>query len=205
MCSWCARPLTAPGVKPDFEILVRLAGSMGAGRESARSFRRTGTAADLGQSRGAQAGEADRHAVWLEANGLEPKLSPFDPLATTRRNRASGSRLRARSYESLWRQRCPYGTRGSRPARLHPLPPPISSCRRMTISSHPERWANTAERSSNSRNTRPKKWPKPQPTEIILRPCKKYQGTSLLVPKRNSKRRGFSLGTQCREADLLTR
>ncbi len=37
--------------------------------------------ADLGQSRGAQSGEADRHAVWLSANGLEPKLSPFDPLA----------------------------------------------------------------------------------------------------------------------------
>ena len=35
----------------------------------------------LGQSRGAQAGEADRHAVWLAANDLEPKLSPFDPLA----------------------------------------------------------------------------------------------------------------------------
>jgi NADH-quinone oxidoreductase subunit G len=37
--------------------------------------------ADLGQSRGAQSGEADRHAVWLAANNLEPKLSPFDPLA----------------------------------------------------------------------------------------------------------------------------
>jgi NADH-quinone oxidoreductase subunit G len=36
---------------------------------------------DLGQSRGAQAGEADRHSIWLQANGLEPKLSPFDPLA----------------------------------------------------------------------------------------------------------------------------
>jgi NADH-quinone oxidoreductase subunit G len=35
----------------------------------------------LGQSRGAQAGEADRHAVWLAANDLEPRLSPFDPLA----------------------------------------------------------------------------------------------------------------------------
>jgi NADH-quinone oxidoreductase subunit G len=35
----------------------------------------------MGQSRGAQAGEADRHAVWLEAHGLEPKLSPFDPMA----------------------------------------------------------------------------------------------------------------------------
>jgi NADH-quinone oxidoreductase subunit G len=26
-------------------------------------------------------GEADRHAVWLEAQNLEPKLSPFDPAA----------------------------------------------------------------------------------------------------------------------------
>jgi NADH-quinone oxidoreductase subunit G len=23
----------------------------------------------------------DRHGVWLEANGLEPKMSPFDPMA----------------------------------------------------------------------------------------------------------------------------
>jgi NADH-quinone oxidoreductase subunit G len=35
----------------------------------------------MGQSRGAQSGEADRHAVWLEMQGLEPKLSPFDPMA----------------------------------------------------------------------------------------------------------------------------
>ena len=35
----------------------------------------------MGQSRGAQSGEADRHAVWLEAHGLEPKMSPFDPTA----------------------------------------------------------------------------------------------------------------------------
>jgi NADH-quinone oxidoreductase subunit G len=40
-----------------------------------------GTRADMGQSRGAQAGEADRHAVWLAANNLEPRLSPFDPFA----------------------------------------------------------------------------------------------------------------------------
>jgi NADH-quinone oxidoreductase subunit G len=44
-------------------------------------FGKGGETADLGQSRGAQAGEADRHAVWLAANNLEPKLSPFDPLA----------------------------------------------------------------------------------------------------------------------------
>jgi NADH-quinone oxidoreductase subunit G len=35
----------------------------------------------MGQSRGAQSGEADRHAVWLENQGLEPKLSPLDPMA----------------------------------------------------------------------------------------------------------------------------
>jgi len=44
-------------------------------------FGKLGVTADLGQSRGAQAGEADRHAVWLAANGLEMKTSPFDPLA----------------------------------------------------------------------------------------------------------------------------
>jgi NADH-quinone oxidoreductase subunit G len=35
----------------------------------------------MGQSRGAQSGEADRHAVWLEARGLEPKMSPLEPTA----------------------------------------------------------------------------------------------------------------------------
>jgi NADH-quinone oxidoreductase subunit G len=70
-----------PGVKPDFEILVRLAGSMGEDVKALVPFGKGGVTADLGQSRGAQAGEADRHAVWLAAHGLEPKLSPFDPLA----------------------------------------------------------------------------------------------------------------------------
>ncbi len=69
------------GVKPDFEILVRLAGAMGADVRKLVPFGKGAMTADLGQSRGAQAGEADRHAVWLEANGLEPKLSPFDPFA----------------------------------------------------------------------------------------------------------------------------
>jgi NADH-quinone oxidoreductase subunit G len=69
------------GVKPDFEILVRLAGAMGVDVKTLVPFGKGGVTADLGQSRGAQAGEADRHAVWLEANHLEPKLSPFDPLA----------------------------------------------------------------------------------------------------------------------------
>ena len=54
---------------------------MGADVKKLVPFGKGGVKADLGQSRGAQAGEADRHAVWLSANGLEPKLSPFDPLA----------------------------------------------------------------------------------------------------------------------------
>jgi NADH-quinone oxidoreductase subunit G len=69
------------GVKPDFEILVRLAGSMGVDVSTLVPFGKSGTTADLGQSRGAQAGEADRHAVWLAANNMEPRTSPFDPLA----------------------------------------------------------------------------------------------------------------------------
>ena len=69
------------GVKPDFEILVRLADAMGANVKALVPFGKAGTTGDLGQSRGASSGEADRHAVWLAANNLEPKLSPFDPLA----------------------------------------------------------------------------------------------------------------------------
>jgi NADH-quinone oxidoreductase subunit G len=69
------------GVKPDLEILVRLADAMGADVKTLVPFGKSGVTADLGQSRGAQAGEADRHAVWLAANNLEPRLSPFNPLA----------------------------------------------------------------------------------------------------------------------------
>jgi NADH-quinone oxidoreductase subunit G len=69
------------GVKPDFEILVRLAGAMGADVKTLVPFGSGNVTADLGQTRGAQSGEADRHAVWLAANNLELKLSPFDPLA----------------------------------------------------------------------------------------------------------------------------
>jgi NADH-quinone oxidoreductase subunit G len=70
------------GTKPDFEILVRIAGGMGVDVKKLVPFGTIqGVSADMGQSRGAQSGEADRHAVWLTANGLEPRLSPFDPLA----------------------------------------------------------------------------------------------------------------------------
>jgi len=69
------------GVKPDLEILVRLVSALGVDVKTLVPFGAGSVTADLGQSRGVQAGEADRHAVWLAANGLEPKLSPFDPLA----------------------------------------------------------------------------------------------------------------------------
>ena len=71
------------GTRSDFELIVRLADRMGYPVKSLVPFGKgkTGTRGDLGQSRGAQAGEADRHAVWLTANSLEPKLSPFDPFA----------------------------------------------------------------------------------------------------------------------------
>ena len=36
----------------------------------------------MGQSRGVQSGESDQHAVWLAAQNLEPKMSPFDPTVT---------------------------------------------------------------------------------------------------------------------------
>jgi NADH-quinone oxidoreductase subunit G len=66
--------------KPDFEMIVRIADAIGFDVHKLVPFGR-GTHADMGQSRGAQSGEADQHSVWLEARGLEPKLSPFDPMA----------------------------------------------------------------------------------------------------------------------------
>ena len=68
------------GTKSDFEMIVRIADAMGFDVRKLVPFGR-GTRADMGQSRGAQSGEADRHGVWLEAHGLEPKMSPFDPMA----------------------------------------------------------------------------------------------------------------------------
>ncbi len=69
------------GVRSDFELIVRLADKCGVNPKMLVPFGK-GVLADMGQTRGAQMGEADRHAVWLAANQLEPKLSPFDPFAT---------------------------------------------------------------------------------------------------------------------------
>jgi NADH-quinone oxidoreductase subunit G len=68
------------GTKSDFEMMVRIADAMGFDVRKLVPFG-GGIHADMGRSRGAQSGEADRHAVWLEARGLEPKMSPFDPMA----------------------------------------------------------------------------------------------------------------------------
>jgi NADH-quinone oxidoreductase subunit G len=66
--------------KPDFEMIVRIADAMGFDVHDLVPFG-GGTHSDMGQTRGAQSGEADRHAVWLEAHNLEPKMTPFDPMA----------------------------------------------------------------------------------------------------------------------------
>ncbi len=68
------------GVRTDFEMIVRIADKMGANVRALVPFGK-GLRADMGQTRGAQTGEADRHAIWLTANNLEPRLSPFDPSA----------------------------------------------------------------------------------------------------------------------------
>jgi NADH-quinone oxidoreductase subunit G len=73
------------GVRTDFEMIVRIADKMGADVRKLVPFgagvRAAGQLGDMGQTRGAESGEADRHAVWITANNLEPRLSPFDPYA----------------------------------------------------------------------------------------------------------------------------
>ena len=69
------------GVRNDFECIVRIASSMGYDVRKLVPFGGGGTRADMGQTRGVQSGEADRHAVWLAEHNLEPKMSPFDPTA----------------------------------------------------------------------------------------------------------------------------
>ncbi len=74
-----------PGVRSDLELIVRVADKIGTDIRKLVPFGKqtqaNGIRADLGQTRGAQTGEADRHAIWLTAQNLEIKLSPFDPFA----------------------------------------------------------------------------------------------------------------------------
>ncbi|HXZ28869.1 MAG TPA: molybdopterin-dependent oxidoreductase, partial [Terriglobales bacterium] len=68
------------GPRADLDIIAQLAARMGFDPEKLLP-RGGGVQADLGQSRGAQAGEADRHAVWLERQELEARVSFFSPSA----------------------------------------------------------------------------------------------------------------------------
>ena len=68
------------GPKSDFEMIVRIADAMDFDVHGLVPFG-GGPHSDMGQTRGVQSGEADRHAVWLEAHNLEPKMTPFDPMA----------------------------------------------------------------------------------------------------------------------------
>ncbi len=90
--------------KADFEMIVRIADAMGADVRKLVPFG-GGTHADMGQTRGAQSGEADRHAVWLEAHNLEPKMSPFDPIAILDEIQRVVPRLRCIADRSSRRQR----------------------------------------------------------------------------------------------------
>jgi NADH-quinone oxidoreductase subunit G len=68
------------GARSDLEMIVRIAAAMGTDVKSLVPYG-AGARSDLGQSRGAQSGEADRHSVWLQAHHLELRTSPLDPNA----------------------------------------------------------------------------------------------------------------------------
>ena len=135
------------GVKPDFEILVRLADAMGADVKTLVPFGKGGVTADLGQSRGAQAGEADQHAVWLAANNMEPRLSPFDPLAVLDEIERLVPGYQVGPGESFRRERCAdRAWRGAGVCAGFGSERSDSWFRRTTRCSPLERWAGTALR-----------------------------------------------------------
>jgi len=68
------------GSKSDVEMIVRIADAIGADVRKLVRFGR-GTRGRHGPIAPARNRRADRHSVWLEAHGLEPKMSPFDPMA----------------------------------------------------------------------------------------------------------------------------
>src|SRR5438270_12041544 len=68
------------GSKSDFELIVRIADRCGVDLAQLVPFG-AGVRVDMGQTRGAQSGEADRREVWLIRNNYEPKMSPLDPSA----------------------------------------------------------------------------------------------------------------------------
>jgi NADH-quinone oxidoreductase subunit G len=69
------------GVKPDLEIIVRIAELMGFDIRQLVPMSAGGMRADFGESRGVQSGEVDRQAIWNRRQGYEPRVSPFNPFA----------------------------------------------------------------------------------------------------------------------------
>jgi len=69
------------GVKPDFEIIVRIAELMEFDVRQLVPVVPGGMRADFGESRGVQSGEADRQAIWNRRQGHEARVSPFNPFA----------------------------------------------------------------------------------------------------------------------------
>ncbi len=113
-----------------------------------------GIRADMGQTRGAQSGEADRHAIWLTANNMEPRLSPFDPFAIL----DEIQRL-VPGYDKLLRLQLLSGNaQHIEPAAIWSSSSPTArtlSCPPATRCSPPARSATTAPCSSTSRKTSP--------------------------------------------------
>ena len=62
----------------------------------------SGVRADMGQTRGAQSGEADRHGVWLAAQQSGAEAQPLRSLRHSRRDPAPGSGLRGSIAWSCW-------------------------------------------------------------------------------------------------------
>ena len=95
------------GVRSDLELIVRIADTWAPSRSnwfpSAAECAPTSA-----RSRGAQSGEADRHAIWLASRQIEPKVSPFDPYAMLDEIAAPRPRLRCRAHEPAHWQRCPH-------------------------------------------------------------------------------------------------
>jgi NADH-quinone oxidoreductase subunit G len=66
------------GPRSDLEIILHLAERLGADVGAYRG-NGPGVCGEFGQSRGAQCGEADQQAVWVSAQGANPRVTSFDP------------------------------------------------------------------------------------------------------------------------------
>ena len=137
------------GVRTDFELIVRLADRMGAKPQELVPFGR-GLRADIGQTRGAQSGEADRHAVWLSRDRSSRSSAPSTPSRCSTRF-TPRAWLRRRAPEPAYRQRRPdeAGLDPDRRARQHAA---ILSARPTTPCSPPAPWAATARSSRKFTN-----------------------------------------------------